>query len=189
MMQKVVSYNDVDEKIERLSKKLAQDDAQFLKDLAHVGLHINSKDMQGKTLLFFAVESGDVSNVARLIRLGVDVNARDMDGRTALFYAMAFGLTDVAELLIRADVNIDGLDKNSATALHYGVAFDKTEASILLINADCDVNVQDVDGVTPLLLAYQNKNLALIHTLVNHGADTHFIGDDVIEKLSLEELN
>jgi len=49
-----------------------------------------------------SVESGDYSEVKRLIEKGADVNARDIFGNTALEITLEMGQTELSELLREA---------------------------------------------------------------------------------------
>jgi len=81
----------------------------FLLDL---GLNVNSRTKEGKTLLQAAAYDGYPAVAKTLIERGADVNARDKDGATALWWMAGIGRRETAALLIDkgADVNAKASD-------------------------------------------------------------------------------
>jgi len=61
--------------------------------------NVDAKNMEGKTLLCWAVELGKVGIVKFLIEEGADVNAENDDGMTALRLATELGKKKIAKFL------------------------------------------------------------------------------------------
>ena len=57
------------------------------KYLAEKGAYINEKDMQGKTVLMYAIDKDSKETVEYLTEKGADVNAKDKNGIAVLMYA------------------------------------------------------------------------------------------------------
>ncbi len=54
----------------------------------------------------------------------------------------------------------------------------RIEAVRLLLSRNADVNALDNDGITPLLIAAGRGDSALVHLLVEHGADIDTIAEN-----------
>ena len=74
------------------------------------------------------------------------------------------------------DVNAPGSD--GATALHWSVRADDVEAVDALIRAGAKVGVANVLGVTPIYIAAENGNAAMLRRLLDAGADVNAHGRD-----------
>lgn len=79
-------------------------------------------------------------------------------------------LRSVRELL-SGQIDIDQAQADGMTALHWSVYYDAAEMSQLLVGAGADVNVSTRYTVTPLSLACQNGNTAIVELLLEAGAD------------------
>ncbi|KAF5535202.1 ankyrin repeat [Fusarium phyllophilum] len=62
-------------------------------------------------------------------------------------------------------------DNKGLTALHWAAADDQTSAVRLLLEAGAAVDVFDAEGMTPLLLAYENGFVGPVEVLVEYDAD------------------
>jgi len=69
---------------------------------------INLSDEEQRTLLHWAVDSGNIELTIRLISLGLDVNKKDISGQTPLHYAATCEHEEIIKILLEngADVNI-----------------------------------------------------------------------------------
>lgn len=99
-----------------------------------------------------AVIEGDLDKVSKLISEGVNVNTRDKYGQTALHWAINNS----------AKENVEGAPEISPMV------------ELLLKQPKINVNIQDENGFTPLMLAINSKNLALVQELINIKADVNF---------------
>lgn len=68
---------------------------------------INFADIEGKTLLHYAVEAGDLNDVKRLVETGADVNVRvyGVGRRTPFEIALQTGQLEIAKYLLENKVN------------------------------------------------------------------------------------
>jgi len=65
---------------------------------------------------------------------------------------------------------VNAADSDGTTALHWAVRADQLEIASLLIRSGADANAESRLGVTPLYLAAQNGNAAMIQKLLAAGA-------------------
>jgi len=65
---------------------------------------------------------------------------------------------------------VNATDSDGSTALHWAVRADELEVASQLIRAGADANAENRLGVTPLYLAAQNGNAAMIQKLLAAGA-------------------
>ena len=64
------------------------------------------------------------------------------------------------------------------TALHYAAAYNKVACVKLLCAGGAEVNVKDAFGRSPLYLASQRGNSAVVASLVEEGADVESEAND-----------
>src|SRR5258708_1253203 len=65
------------------------------------GLDVNTRDIDGRTLLSWAAQRGQLDATVFLLRQGAELNARDRAGMTPLGWAERADRTDVADVLRR----------------------------------------------------------------------------------------
>jgi ankyrin repeat protein len=132
----------------------------------------------GRTPLDYAVRSGDIAEVRRLIRLGADIRAVDNDcyKRIVLHYAVDSGDENMvryvlfAYLKTGADVNVS--DAFGGTPLHNAVVSGNIGIINTLIQYCVDINANNRGGVTLLHCA---KNTDVIECLVSYGANVNAV--------------
>ena len=102
-----------------------------------------------------AIESGDIAEVARLIKLGADVNAANYYGDIPLHMAANNGHVEIAELLIRHRANVDAVDSDGRTPLHIAVIHGHINIINLLIEAGA--NVGAANEITCIEAGYSGR--------------------------------
>lgn len=142
---------------------------------------INYQDRDGKTALYFAVESGDLGKVTALLEHpDVDVNLRTDelgDGQSLLHCAVNQQCVDpeiMKALLARPDINVSARDYSGRTPLAFAAFNGEAElVKLLLQRHDVDVFPQDRFGDTPLLLAAKEGEIHIVNMLSKvPGTDT-----------------
>lgn len=83
------------------------------------GIHPDTRNGEGQTLLMWAAARGDICLVQEALRLGATIDARDRDGWTALFHAAHAQRVAVVEALLQsgADAHIKDAYGNSAAGV------------------------------------------------------------------------
>ncbi len=178
--------------------------AEHVARLIAQGANVNSRDGQGRPPLFYA-PSEQVVGV--LLANGANINSTS-GGTSLLAEAISFYKYDLAEILIRrgADVNLtgDSLRGECLTPLHQAAItpfnFDNDAGkeietarlepiARMLIKAGATVDTRlpggegRYAGATPLHLAADGKNLAVMKLLIANGADVNARKQDGITPL------
>jgi len=146
-------------------------------------VELNSRDMNGDTLLHYAAIFGSADIAELLIQKGAFVDSRTAWGKTPLWCAAHAGQKDVAQVLIARGADVNAMDIEGRSALHAAMlapllgrsgppADQRREVVALLIASGARLNVQDEDGKTPLDIAEENNNKEMAALLRKHGAKT-----------------
>ncbi|KAI6773002.1 hypothetical protein HG530_003960 [Fusarium avenaceum] len=142
------------------------------------GADVNLKDKDGRTPIFYAVWSGNVEIVQRLVKEGASINIRDILGVTPVTYAVSNGNHEVVKILLEAGGS-SLADTDVGTRLLIS-AIHKSQQQVVkqLIEAgNTDVNARDKNGTTLLLLAVDSKDVTIVKLLLKGSADVN-IGDN-----------
>jgi len=123
----------------------------------------------GKSLLFVAVENGDVERVEYLLSKGADANARDHRKDSMLHLCMnhpiIFHPKKIATLLLNSGANVNAQNKRGVTPLHRAVLLGFLDYVELFLKRRAKVFVFDNNKMMPL--NYAGKNEAKVVKLMN----------------------
>ncbi|KIM13193.1 MAG: ankyrin [Sulfurovum sp. FS08-3] len=105
--------------------------------------------------------------------LGQEYELDEPDETPILFYAIRrYASVELIELLMRYGVDIHGLNEDGLSALDVAIKFKRNDVVDFVIKEGISVNeTQRRSGINPLMLACCFSDLAIIETLLNHGAD------------------
>ncbi len=82
------------------------------------------EDKKGRNILFFAVQSGDLAVVDRVLKLGVDVNyATKKFGYTSLHEAVELGEVSIVRKLLKNSADIEAKTLYGRTPLHDAINY------------------------------------------------------------------
>ena len=82
---------------------------------------------------------------------------------------------DAVRALLQQQVDVNARQPDGATALHWAAYLDDLETADLLIGAGAVADFTNELGVTPLYLACENGNAALVRKLLSAGATPHVV--------------
>jgi ankyrin repeat protein len=99
-----------------LTNTITQDNAEILQLLIKVGFNINLTNLDGLSMLLYAIKEGKV-NCAKVLLECADVNKPDGNGTTPLMSALEYGQFAIAELLIAKGAMINAQTIEGRTAL------------------------------------------------------------------------
>ena len=111
------------------------------------------------------------------------MNARNSTGRTPLHWAAANGNSATVAALLEAGADVDAADSRGdtpvmrATWAPFPRREDATELVLQLLAAGADPNTRGQSGRTPLYMAADFKNAALVGVLLEAGADPNLTTD------------
>lgn len=136
---------------------------------------VDIQDSIGTTPLHEAVRYGNVEIVKMILNAGGNVNAKDNLGKTPILLAIPQEKAlEIYKTLLqfRADASVK--DMYGDTALHIAT-MTNAPVQVLqeLVSGGAEINDRNKEGVTPLLVALQNHNLAHVQFYASHGADIH----------------
>jgi ankyrin repeat protein len=126
----------------------------------------------GRSTLMIAAERGDMKSIEERLAAGEDVNAIDLQGMSPLAMAAAAGRAEAVDRLISAGAAIDARDLAGWTALGHALHAGHMAAALPLIHGGADVRSPQGPGKkTPLMLACETRQAALVAPLIHAGAD------------------
>jgi ankyrin repeat protein len=79
----------------------------------------NIESTYGTTLLNIAVQNGDITSVANLLKHGVDVNLRDDMERTVLHYSVIYNYPEMRQFLLENGADSTATDYDGRTYDYY----------------------------------------------------------------------
>lgn len=135
------------------------------------GVHLETRNEEGWTILMAAAQKGLDVLVGLLIQKGALVNARDGGGNTALHLAAFAGRLSCCKLLIENQAEVDARSNFGWTPLYQAIARNHMIVASYLISTGADVNTAAKDGLTPLRKAAATGLVEEVKLLLSHGAD------------------
>ena len=160
------------------------DDLDTVGALLAAGANVNAADDHGVTPLERAAENASLRMVDRLLDAGARVNAAQVSGLTPLMIASRTGNPAIVRTLVAhgADVNAATAETRS-TALMWAVAEPHPEVVDILLAAGADPDASTAKGITPLLYAALDGNIAMAERLLAAGVDVNEPGGDGTQAL------
>ncbi len=166
---------------------------ELVEMLLDAGADVEAPNEDGQTALMLSARAGSLEVAELLLRHGADVNARETwRGQTALMWAADAQAADVVGFLIDngAEVNVQALAHDwstqitsepraqyrptgGLTALLYAARSRCTACAAAIVAAGADVNQPNPDGVTPVLVAFDNFSYDTARLLLENGANPH----------------
>ena len=181
----------------------ARNNVNAVKCLLQSGVNVELQDKNGKTCLDFALRyigKNPNETLSFLLKSGVDVsNARRNNDQTLLMQAICHHEKNVREiqLLIEHGANVDFQDQNGNTALHYVVLhcshghcsrhwYTIRNCAQKFVSALWNAGASHLSnnqGLTPLLLASNNGNVAVVECIIKQTEITKEQRIDALELL------
>ncbi|XP_065345570.1 uncharacterized protein LOC135943092 [Cloeon dipterum] len=177
----IMQNTEVDKNIETKSKDtpLLLAGARHKWELAKVlvfeyNVELKNCNLEGKSILHYAVRSNNLNFVQALLDRGSDVYLKDHEGDTALHIAFdCYANPEMKKMLLDKCAEVYEQDKR--TALHLAARFNP-DAQVVqkLLKNGADVNSKDQDGLTALHhAAWRNENPKIIKILLYHRANVN----------------
>lgn len=139
--------------------------------LLEAGANPDARDAEDRSPAQVAAEHGHNGLASDLIRAGgrLKEEAREAKPVNLLALAAYNGDTDTLARALRAGGNAMERDANGLTPLHYAALQGQLGAAKMLVKAGADVNAF-VDHRNPLLLAEENRHMAVASYLLRQGS-------------------
>lgn len=150
-----------------------------LQSRVNAGADVNARDAEGRSLLMQAADNNDIAKVRYLLEKGAQVDLMtplDANGngeRSALFAAISNDGVEIVQLLADAGADLRRPSNKLWTPMHYA-AYKGALKSLRLLHERGVAIDQAFDGgrgSTPLMIAVQHNQLAVISFLQLAGAD------------------
>ena len=142
--------------------------------LLNKGADVNLQDHRGYTALHHAVESKNFDVISCLVHNRADVNLFTSHRDTPLMLACKSHNMKTINFLLNKGADVNLQDQDGYTALHYAVKRTNFDAVSCLVDNRADVNLFTSSKQTPLMMACQSHDLAIINFLaINKGTDVN----------------
>ncbi|OFZ16608.1 MAG: hypothetical protein A3D92_10405 [Bacteroidetes bacterium RIFCSPHIGHO2_02_FULL_44_7] len=136
------------------------------------GVDINTTDVnQGKSMMFYAIESESMQRIVELKEKGAQLNTIDNSG-----HRPSVDEADIVKYLVENGIDLNTQDSRDNTYLCDAIGDENLELAHFLVSKGADVNRGCYFSETPLIVAIKKQNLTLVRFLVENGADIHAIG-------------
>lgn len=156
---------------------------------------LNRKNKNGLRPLELAIKNNCSEIIKNLLDAGADPHSPNSKGKTFLYQAVLRGSISMVKLLLARVSETSGEPGNLSVLLRKAILRSNREIAMMLI-AHCvetgktlEINFPDDSGVTPLMLAAKSKDVRLITSLLDAGADPAArskSGKNVLHKISKE---
>ena len=152
---------------------------EIVETLLRRGAAVNPHDSRGLTALTWAMTDGHLAAGERLLDSGADPNgpADDEDerelSRPPLQASVGSGNAEAVKMLLDRGADPNGRGVRGRSAVHMAASLDDDKIGILelLLERGGDPNQLDDHDFTPLMMASMVGRVALVRTLLAHGAD------------------
>ncbi len=137
--------------------------------LKHAPVALNAQDAVGRTGLYHAAQTNNLSCVVRLMARKVDPNIADMDKVTPLMVACRLGHVSMVKQIVRhTATDLDLQDACGRTALCVASFFGHDKIVDELLEHYASTSLGNDQGQTPLLVAAEQGHLQCVHMLLDH---------------------
>lgn len=179
LMLKCKEYNEPQPKYEMCVTNIF-DAARYggKKDVTHCFHHghsINDTDVNGKTPLHHAVESGNTDNVLHLVLLNANINHPDDVGVTPLHKAIKLNKMQCVFTLLQHNASPNTMQyTDGRTPLQEAIILNTSNERIIraLLTNDAWLDVPDHSGYTALHFAACQNKIEVVKLLLLYGANT-----------------
>ncbi|XP_077752813.1 ankyrin repeat domain-containing protein 26-like isoform X9 [Canis aureus] len=128
--------------------------------------NINAVDYTNRSCLHLACANGHEDMVKLLVDRKCQLNLRDVENTTALLKAVQSQDEACVDILLKHGANPDLKDIKGNTALHYAALGDNVTIAQKLLLKKVNMEIRNKDGLTPLLLAINEKKEKMVAFLV-----------------------
>lgn len=120
--------------------------------------------------------TGKVEGALELIDSGVNINYRYYNTYTGFEIVCDKGHIELARVLLQKDIIKTAINDNSNhyVPLQYAIVNDRTDICDLLIEHGADINICSLSTRTPLMVACNMNNIAMVQKLLSLGVNVNY---------------
>ncbi|GAB1599638.1 ankyrin repeat and SOCS box protein 8-like [Argonauta hians] len=132
-----------------------------------------------------AIESGNLSQVQKLVNNGVNIDCIILLVKTPLIHAMEQGQENIASYLISCGANTNKAERNAwfRHPLHTAVFKNMYDIVLKLLVHGAVIEAQDGNGMTPLTYSAIYGNSEITKLLISYGANLNH--EDFVNRIAL----
>lgn len=161
-----------------LHHAVEKEDLAIVKAIALGGADIEAVDFRQMTPLHLLSWHEFPEHIAFLVSQGAPVEAQDVEGKTPLHVAAGVNNLVAVRELVKRGADLYAIDDNGNTILHeeagLGVQFNYREDTLkFLVALGAPVNDGNFLGMTPLMVAASQNNVARIRALLDLGGNAN----------------
>ncbi|XP_065826321.1 uncharacterized protein [Oscarella lobularis] len=136
------------------------------------GYSLNQRNEAKQSLVHLACEYRQLEVAHFLVEHKVDLDVVDAEGYTALAYACESGLFSIVKCLVQKGCSLTVKTKHWGQGLLHLCCGESGNLSVaeFLVERGVEIHSTDNDGKTPIMLACQRGNLAIVEYLHRHGS-------------------
>lgn len=145
----------------------------------YVERHVTLGDRkEGRTPLYFLIDSGMAEEVQYFIEKGACVNVQDEESSTPLHHAIRKGKLkiDMVTCLLEANADINAQDESNNTPLHLACLSADLDLVKLLLKHNPKLDLENGSCMTPLFIAMKESAWEIVDALIAVGA-TNYAGN------------
>jgi ankyrin repeat protein len=145
---------------------------------------IDLPNSKRETPLQLAIKANALESIEFLLEQGANPNYLNQNGDNAILIAVDTNQTDTIKIILdttkqnNITLDFNKQDSHYNTALHKAVLNQNATITALLINAGANTEIYNNDSLTPLLLAVEKPNLAIVNALLKADADLTAIDNE-----------
>mmetsp|Transcript_81299 Transcript_81299/g.146751 ORF Transcript_81299/g.146751 Transcript_81299/m.146751 type:complete len:269 (+) Transcript_81299:118-924(+) len=161
-MEAAMKYYQDEELMLKISQKMGGMPAELQPILKKID--------ESSLTLHEAAKNGDLKAVQDYLEKKKPLDGQDHKGITPLGYAIGANRIAVVKLLLDSRANPYAVDSSGNSGLHYAAGYGRKELVEYLLKVGVSVTQANSQGQTPMAVATQNKQDAVLQVLRAHGA-------------------
>ncbi|XP_065211472.1 uncharacterized protein LOC135839390 [Planococcus citri] len=149
------------------------------------GAHVNCKNINGITPLYFAVVCGQQEITKILLKHGANVDIVEQNSKTVLHVAAYKGREEIVEILLRNKAGTNIVDFLGSTPLHFAAKKGNLKIVTCLLKHGANIHAKNVHLSTALHFAAESGHKEIVDLLIQNGAKINTKNERYFTPLSI----